>query len=42
MFLVREFTIDDKKILLDMVSEINNLDGNFEGLNNISKIDNYE
>lgn len=42
MIVVREFTLDDKNILLDMVNEINNFDGNFEGLNNISKIDNYE
>lgn len=42
MLVAKEFELKDKESLLDMVDEINNFDANFEGLNNIKNIDNYE
>lgn len=42
MLVAKEFDLNDKESLLDMVDEINNFDANFEGLNNIKNIDNYE
>lgn len=42
MVIAREFTKNDKKELLEMVEEIKNYDGNFEGLTNIKSIDNYD
>lgn len=42
MLIAREFKKEDKVKLLDMINEINNFDGNFEGLTNISKIINYD
>lgn len=41
MLIAREFTIDDEILLREMIEEINSFDANFEGLNNISNIDNY-
>lgn len=42
MLIAREFKKEDKVKLLTMIEEINNFDGNFEGLINISKIINYD
>ena len=42
MLIAREFTKEDKDKLLEMVNEINELDGNFEGLNNIKNIDDFD
>lgn len=42
MLVIREFTYSDKEQLLDMVNEINSYDGNFEGLNNIGRIEDYD
>ncbi len=42
MIVARELNKEDKTKLLDMIDEINNFDGNFEGLTNISKIINYD
>lgn len=42
MLIAREFTKDDENYLIDMIKEINNYDGNFEGLTNISKFDDYD
>lgn len=42
MLIVREFKKEDKIKLLNMINEINNFDGNFEGLTNISKIISYD
>lgn len=42
MLVAKEFDLNDKESLFDMVDEINNFDANFEGLNNIKNIDNYE
>ena len=39
--ILREATIDDKEKILAMIQEIEAYDNNFEGLNNISKIDDY-
>jgi len=42
MLLAREFTKDDELILKQMVDEIRLTDSNFEGLSNISNIENYD
>lgn len=40
--ILKEATINDKEKILEMKLEIENYDNNFEGLSNISQIDNYE
>ncbi len=42
MLVAREFTIDDKNEIIDMVNEIRQVDNNFEGFTNIKDADNYE
>ena len=42
MNIAREFKKDDKIKLFDMINEINNIDGNFEGLTNIRGIVSYD
>jgi len=42
MLIAREFTKDDELALREMVDEIHLTDFNFEGLNNISNIGNYD
>jgi len=42
MLIAREFTKDDELMLRQMIDEINSTDANFEGLNNISNIVNYD
>lgn len=42
MLIAREFTKDDELMLRHMVDEINLTDSNFEGLSNISNIENYD
>lgn len=42
MLTAREFTENDKEKILDMVDEINSFDGNYEGLNNIGRIDSFD
>ena len=42
MMNAREFTIHDKEKLFEMIDEISNYDGNYEGLTNISNVNNYE
>ena len=40
--ILKEATINDKEKILEMKLEIENYDNNFEGLTNISQIENYE
>lgn len=42
MLIAREFDKNDKDQLLEMVKEIKEYDNNFEGLNNISRIEDYD
>lgn len=42
MVIAREFTKSDENKILEMVNEIKSFDNNFEGLTNISNIDNYD
>lgn len=42
MLIAREFTKDDELVLKQMVTEINLTDYNFEGLSNISNIEDYD
>ena len=39
---LREAKIEDKEQILKMKQEIEQYDNNFEGLSNLSKINNYE
>ena len=42
MLMAREFTSSDKEQLFNMIEEINNYDGNFEGLNNIGRLSDFD
>ena len=42
MLIAREFCLNDETELLNMVQEIQQTDGNFEGLDNLSKFDNID
>ena len=42
MLIAREFTKNDELAIMDMVDEINEYDANFEGLNNLSRITDFE
>ena len=39
MIIAKEFTEQDKEQLLDMINEINEYDADFEGLDDIGRID---
>lgn len=41
MIIVKEFAQEDKEQLFDLIKEINEYDGNFEGADNITKITDY-
>ena len=41
MIITKEFTEQDKEQLFDMINEINEYDANFEGLDDIGKIEDY-
>lgn len=42
MLILREFTLEDKNLVLDMIEEINKTDQNFEGLGIFRDITSYE
>ena len=41
MIIAREFTEQDKEKLFDMINEINEYDADFEGLDDIGRIEDY-